>query len=82
MSTNVSEKRPPEQKPEGSRAFDSGSKGGRFGDQLFSGLSLAAGILQNAIRRSDSVKNTFSHTICAFAATSKATIGFADRHKK
>lgn len=45
MSTNVSEKRRPEQKPEGSRAFDSGSKGGRFGDQLFSGLSLAAGIL-------------------------------------
>ena len=29
-----------------------------------------------------SVKNTFSHTICAFAATSKAAIGFADRHKK
>ena len=28
------------------------------------------------------VKNTFSHTICAFAATSKAAIGFADRHKK
>ena len=49
MSTNVSEKRPPEQKPEGSRAFASGSKGGRFGDQLFSGLSLAAGILIFAI---------------------------------
>ena len=28
------------------------------------------------------MKNTFSHTICAFAATSKAAIGFADRHKK
>ena len=28
------------------------------------------------------VKNTFSHRICAFAATSKAAIGFADRHKK
>ena len=30
----------------------------------------------------DRVKNTFSHSICAFAATSKAAIGFADRHKK
>ena len=29
-----------------------------------------------------SVKNPFSHMICAFAATSKAAIGFADRHKK
>ena len=28
------------------------------------------------------VKNTFSHTICVFAAASKAAIGFADRHKK
>ena len=28
------------------------------------------------------VKNTFSHRICAFAATNKAAIGFADRHKK
>lgn len=44
MSTNVSEKRPSEQKPGGSRSFAAGSKSGRFGDQLFSGLSLAAGI--------------------------------------
>ena len=28
------------------------------------------------------MKNTFSHTICAFAETSKAAVGFADRHKK
>jgi len=27
------------------------------------------------------VKNTFPHTIYAFAATSKAAIGFADRQK-
>ena len=29
-----------------------------------------------------SVKKYFSHMICAFAAMSKAAIGFADRHKK
>ena len=37
---------------------------------------------QNCILGGVRVKNTFSHTICAFAATSKAAIGFADRHKK
>ncbi|WP_455013577.1 hypothetical protein [Hominenteromicrobium sp.] len=35
-----------------------------------------------AAERKGSVKNTFSHAICAFATKSKAAIGFADRHKK
>lgn len=47
MSTNVSEKRP--QKQEAGVFVSSGSKSGRLGDQVFSGLSLAAGILIFAI---------------------------------
>ncbi|WP_144794834.1 phosphate ABC transporter permease subunit PstC [Kocuria palustris] len=46
MSTNVSEKRPQEKQPGGGSSFaSSSSASGRFGDQLFSGLSLAAGLL-------------------------------------
>ena len=37
---------------------------------------------QNYILGGVRVKNVFSHTICAFAATGKVAIGFADRHKK
>lgn len=49
MTTNVSEKRPPEQKPGGRSALAADSKSGRFGDRLFSGLSLTAGIVIFAI---------------------------------
>ena len=43
-----------------------------------------AGILKDSkqYQKELGAKNTFSHTTCAFAATSKAAIGFADRRKK
>jgi hypothetical protein len=44
----------------------------------------SAGILKDSkqYQKELGAKNTFSHTTCAFAATSKAAIGFADRRKK